>query len=221
MQRIVFCPGRGGKLSAVWPQLLSKHKFTLLLGCVSASLLDVCFPQDQAVWLEPLSVTLCVQMGTGDGLSSHPERSRNTCSRFMLQELEIRAWLMSHWAHTEALPIYGPYSSEIDSNIHCVDQSTTLILDLYFITVQESKGGWNNCICYWSCIVWYSTGTERGFVIYFKIHIIKIVSIDHWYESTCPVQSLWVDYFNQYYLFKTFFCCHCSLVRGAFITCSW
>ena len=39
---------------------------------------------------------------------------------------------MSHWAHTEALPIYGPYSSEIDSNIHCVDQSTTLILDLYF-----------------------------------------------------------------------------------------
>lgn len=25
----VFCPGRGGKLSAVWPQLLSKHKFTL------------------------------------------------------------------------------------------------------------------------------------------------------------------------------------------------
>ena len=29
----------------------------------------------------------------------------------------------------------------------------------------------------------------------FKIHyIIKIVSIEHWYESTCPVQSLCVDY---------------------------
>ena len=31
----------------------------------------------------------------------------------------------------------------------------------YFISVQESKTGWNNSLCYWSCIVWYKTGTLR------------------------------------------------------------
>ena len=39
-----------------------------------------------------------------DGLASHPGRSRNTPSRFMLQKPEISAALMSHLARRETLP---------------------------------------------------------------------------------------------------------------------
>jgi len=62
-------------------------------------------------------------------------------------------------------------------------------LFLYFILVQESKTGWNNNLCYWSCIVWYKTGTSRERTYYLFKKIILSAGIEH---LSCS--SLWADW---------------------------